>query len=369
MAREIRTLAERNRVFSLTFAASDFDRKLMETDTPECPTETVTAGKAARLLGVLLHPQLPACFAARSSGAFREKLLRILREQEIGAVHAEYSAMGQYLSVKKDFPGLKMTLVLHDVTAQSWERKRDRARGLKRLVLDLELKKILRTEGEYCRQADTVLVFNEKDRELTERLYGVKAKVINTYFGLEEGERSRRFEPEPHTVCFVGQMGRDENWKAAVRLVRIAEKVRERIPDLRVFIVGTNPPEELRKLAGDRVTVTGYVEDVDEYFERAALSVFPLELGAGIKVKVLRSLSLGTPVVTGAVGAEGIDPEGEVIRLAETDEEYRKAMTECLLDPEGLKERAARSEAFARERFGWQLTERVLEELYSGGET
>ena len=369
MAREIRTLSEKNRVFALSFAASAFDRELMKKDVPECPTETVEAGKAERLLGVLRHPLLPACFAARSSGEFRKKLLLALKEQKIDAIHAEYAAMGQYLDIKKDHPELKTTLVLHDVTAQSWERKRDAARGLRRLFLSFELARIRKYEGLYCRMADEVLTFNEKDRALTEQLYGVKARVINTWFGLEDDPAARAVPREAHSICFVGQMGREENWRAAMRLVRIAKSLREEFPDLKVYIVGTNPPEELRKLSGENVLVTGFVEDVDEYFRRSALSVFPLELGAGIKVKVLRSLALGTPVVTGAVGAEGIDREGTVICLAETDEEYKSAIRACLLDPEGLSERGKQSAEYVRRNFGWQRTREVFDELYNGGST
>ena len=47
---------------------------------------------------------------------------------------------------------------------------------------------------------------------------------------------------------FSGQMGRDENYLAAIRLIQIAARVKEQIPELQVYIVGNQPSEQLRQM-------------------------------------------------------------------------------------------------------------------------
>lgn len=90
---------------------------------------------------------------------------------------------------------------------------------------------------------------------------------------------------QPYTLCFLGQMGRDENYQAAMRLITIAERIKKQIPQLQIYIVGNRPPEKLKQKENQWIHVTGFVEDVDIYLKTAALAVFPLTLGAGIKTK------------------------------------------------------------------------------------
>ena len=257
------------------------------------------------------------------------------------------------------------------MTAQSYERKVKDSHGIKKAYLKFQLERILKKEGSYCRKADRVFTFNLKDKKLIKEKYGIQnCQVLNPYYGIED-EVIENAEPEaqiqPYTICFLGQMGRDENYQAAMRLITIAEKVKKQIPELQLYIVGNKPPEKLKQKENTWIHVTGFVEDVDIYLKTAALAVFPLTLGAGIKLKVLRSLALGTPVITGRVGAEGIDENYQVIIPAETDEEYEKQITEYLNDPEKCTFKVAESRDYIKEHFSWKISERILEEVYGDG--
>jgi glycosyltransferase involved in cell wall biosynthesis len=117
-------------------------------------------------------------------------------------------------------------------------------------------------------------------------------------------------------------------------------------------------------MQADYIHVTGFVEDVDHYLRKCQLAVFPLTLGAGIKIKVLRSLALGIPVITSRVGAEGIDEIGEVIVLAETDEDFEYKI-ECLLnDYNQVQGLSKKSQVYISENFGWEKSENILKDIY-----
>lgn len=161
-------------------------------------------------------------------------------------------------------------------------------------------------------------------------------------------------------ICFLGQMGRDENYLAAMRLIKIASRVKEQIPQLQVYIVGNQPPEQLRQMENDYIHVTGFVDDVDSYLKQAQAAVFPLTLGAGIKLKVLRSLAIGTPVITGSIGAEGIDEEGEIVVKAETDEEYEACILQLLRDSDRCRKLSVTGRQYVAERFAWKRVRRYL---------
>lgn len=371
MGKEIETLKKWHQVYVLTFEASEFDAGLKKEYAGDDHYHSVKINKFTRMVHVALEPWMPNYFAARSSFRFSWKLICLVKKYKIDAIHAEYASMGQYLWIRRLFPNLKFHITEHDMTAQSYERKVEDSHGIKKAYLKFQLERILKKEGSYCRKADRIFTFNLKDKKLIKEKYGIQnCQVLNPYYGIED-EVIENEEPEaqiqPYTICFLGQMGRDENYQAAMRLITIAEKVKKQVPELQLYVVGNKPPEKLKQKENTWVHVTGFVEDVDIYLKTAALAVFPLTLGAGIKLKVLRSLALGTPVITGRVGAEGIDENYQVIIPAETDEEYEKQITEYLNDPEKRTFKVAESRDYIKEHFSWKISERILEEVYGDG--
>jgi O-antigen biosynthesis protein len=82
--------------------------------------------------------------------------------------------------------------------------------------------------------------------------------------------------------------------------------------------------------------VVGYVPDLTPYFDSALVFVAPLRFGAGMKGKVGQSLVHGLPVVSTAIGAEGMSlVDGEHLLMAETAEEFAEAVL-SLLEDDGL---------------------------------
>ena len=368
MGKQIETLRQWNTVYVLSFEASEYDRKLREKLEKDGFCRSIKISRMRRLAHMLAEPWMPNYFAARSSIRFAVIMIYMVRKYKIDAIHAEYASMGQYYWIKKLFPELKFNMTEHDMTAQSYERKVNDSKGIKKVYLKSQLKKVLRKEGKYCRQVDCLFTFNEKDKNLIEKQYGRSdCKVLNPYYGLDDGVGSQ--EPDDGVrkqgmICFLGQMGRDENYLAAIRLIQIAARVKEQIPELQVYIVGNQPSEQLRQMENDYIHVTGFVDDVDLYLKQAQAAVFPLTLGAGIKLKVLRSLAIGTPVITGSIGAEGIDEEGEVIVKAETDEEYEVCIQQLLRDSGRCRRLSEAGRRYVAERFAWKKSEEILEQVY-----
>ena len=112
-------------------------------------------------------------------------------------------------------------------------------------------------------------------------------------------------------ILFFGAMSRPENYLSAIWFI---ENVMPLLNDLdvRFVIVGSKPPEELKRFKSDRIVITGFVNDTLPYFESSMCLVAPLVLGAGIKVKILEAMSSGIPVLTNDIGIEGIEIEDNV---------------------------------------------------------
>ena len=75
----------------------------------------------------------------------------------------------------------------------------------------------------------------------------------------------------------------------------------------------------------------GFIEDISTYVSERGILVSPIKSGSGIRVKILEMMSLGVPVITTSLGAQGIQAEGNLI-IANTDKEIKKSIIQLKND-------------------------------------
>ncbi|MEI7690672.1 MAG: glycosyltransferase [bacterium] len=108
-------------------------------------------------------------------------------------------------------------------------------------------------------------------------------------------------------VFFLGGFNHAPNANAVVWFKKeIYPYLKEK--DIKVTIVGSNVPEEIKKLEEKDFVIQGFLSDqeLDDLFNRSKVFVSPLRYGAGFKGKIAKSLSRGLPVVSTSIGAEGM---------------------------------------------------------------
>jgi polysaccharide biosynthesis protein PslH len=82
--------------------------------------------------------------------------------------------------------------------------------------------------------------------------------------------------------------------------------IRNKIPEIKFYIVGRNPGAPIKRLASDLIFVTGEVVNVQDYLSKSDVVVVPILTGAGMRIKILEAFAMGKAVVSTSVGAEGI---------------------------------------------------------------
>src|ERR1035438_3754043 len=88
-------------------------------------------------------------------------------------------------------------------------------------------------------------------------------------------------------LVFVGSM----DWMPNIDgvnyfLDEIFPLIRRKRPACSLTIVGRRPPASLQGRAGAQVRITGTVEDVRPYLWDAAVSIVPLRIGGGTRLKI-----------------------------------------------------------------------------------
>ncbi|MCE4027301.1 glycosyltransferase family 4 protein [Microbacterium sp. Au-Mic1] len=166
-------------------------------------------------------------------------------------------------------------------------------------------------------------------------------------------------------AVFVAAFDRRENVEAAVWLLdEVWPSVCAALPEAALMLVGVHPPESLYHRAAliSGVTVTGYVDDLDEVYDTASAALVPLHSGAGVKFKTIDALLRGLPVIATTVGAEGITDDDGRHPFPVTDDprEFAAAVVTAL---GGASASDSEVTEWARTRYGTDRYARRLVEL------
>jgi glycosyltransferase involved in cell wall biosynthesis len=226
-----------------------------------------------------------------------------------------------------------------------------------------EADKMMAHELDIFRRADATIVHSSAEAEILVKDHGVRNLHVFPW-AIDIRGTERGFE-ERCDICFIGGYQHVPNVDAAVYFINeILPLINNNLPDVKFYAIGSNPPERLKKLASDKVVVTGYVDDLDSLIDKMRVSVAPLRYGAGIKGKVATTLSAGLPCVATAIAAEGMGLEdAENIILADTESDFANAVVDLYKD-EGLWARVSLNGIYFAERmYGFGKGLRIIEEI------
>lgn len=230
-------------------------------------------------------------------------------------------------------------------------------RGLARTYLGREARLLARMERRAAAVANTILATSDGDAAhfagLGARNVAVVPNAVDCA-AFDAEPRGRRSGPP--RILYVGAL----SWPPNVSAVRflateVLPQVRQRLPDACLTIVGKDPGAEVLALGRrEGVVVAANVPDVKMYFRAASLLAVPLESGGGTRLKILEAFAAGLPVVSTAVGCEGLRvTDGQQLVVAERPE-FAEAIVSLLLNPARAQDLARRARELVRLEYDWQ---------------
>jgi glycosyltransferase involved in cell wall biosynthesis len=208
-----------------------------------------------------------------------------------------------YDLLRRGYPEAR--IIFHDVDLHYLRLER-RAEVLSDRSLRIEAEVIHDRELELFAKVDCSVVTTQAEREIIQSQIPLDNVIVYPY--TIDVRRTQRPYTDRRHLCFFGGYAHDPNVDAVIYFVRdIWPLVRPRLPsDAKFFIVGPDPSESLVRLACDDIVVTGHHPRLDDLLDDCRLSVVPLRYGAGIKGKLVKSLSSGLPSVATRIAVEGM---------------------------------------------------------------
>jgi polysaccharide biosynthesis protein PslH len=314
---------------------------------------------ALQLLEGLASP-IPVAGARYRSAAMRDTIEKVVSANDFDAKVCDFL-----------FPSINIadlrtwTLFQHNVESVIWERHAQSGRtAAHRAYFNLQAKRMFQWEQNVCRSVSQVIAVSETDEKLMRSRFGIEqVSSVPTGVDVEYFER-----PESSSVLydlvFVGSM----DWMPNIDGMRwfladVFPLIRRQKPDCRLAIVGRNPPQALLDAAKDsHITVTGTVPDVRPFLWQSAISVVPLRVGGGTRLKIFEAMAAGTPVVSTTVGAEGLPVNhGKTIQIADTAQQFAEECLNLLAVPESRQTMAQQAMKLVVENYSWEQVTKGFE--------
>ncbi len=226
----------------------------------------------------------------------------------------------------------KNAIVIYDTVDLAFLRLSRMAEILNDSKLWVQADEMKKNELQLARISDITLVVSDNERQVLKRedhLLNVQViSLIHTVILPTKTFSERR------DLLFLGAFLHKPNPDAALWFIKdIFPRIKTKQPGIRVYIVGDRPTKEILSLSSDDVIVTGYVQDLSEYFNNCRVFVAPLRFGAGVKGKINQSMSRGLPVVTTNIGAEGMGIiDGENVLIANNPELFSQKVIQLYND-------------------------------------
>ena len=312
-----------------------------------------------------LFSPVPVSIRMRRSARMYGTVRELLRWESYDALVCDF------LTPAINLPDLgRWILFQHNVETMIWRRAAERARHpLSRAYFALQARRMFEHERRICRAVRHVVAVSETDAAWMRENFGVAAvSSVPTGVDVEYFARPASTEPVADLV-FVGSMDWLANIDGVTWFLReVLPLIRARRPRTSVAIVGRNPSAEIRRWAerDPLLRVTGTVPDVRPYFWGAPVSIVPLRIGGGTRLKIFEAMAAGAAVVSTAIGAEGLEVRpGVDLRLADGSEDFARHCLELLGDREASDRMAAAARAHVTARFSWSSVAAQFQEILS----
>ncbi len=328
-------------------------------------------GFAGQLLQGFISP-VPVAVQRYTSKRMKRQIETLLAAEKFDSLVCDF------LFPAPNIPDIsRCVLFQHNVESIIWQRHVEQAtNAAKRAYLRVQWRRMEAFEGAVCRRAGHIVAVSSADRESMRRLFGAKCvSAVDTGVAMSYFSPQAAGGPKERTIfadlIFTGSMDWLPNTDAVQFFVaEILPHIRKERPKCRVIIAGRRPTSAIRGLSerDSGIEVTGTVPDVRPYLWGSTISIVPLRIGGGTRLKIFEAMAAKTAVVSTSIGAEGLPViDGQHIAIADEPEVFARRCLDLLGDAQKRRQMADQACELVSSRFSWDRIAREFESALEAG--
>jgi len=276
------------------------------------------------------------------SRSVQKSIDRLLDKQPMEIVFCFSSPTAEYLyrsrHYHKNLRKANWIMDLVDVDSYKWKQYSEKYGFPMKWVYKLEAKFLLTYEKRISMEFQHILLSTEAEKSLfsqfvsTSNLHAIVNGVDFKFFSPLHQTPIHKDNP---VITFTGAMDYYPNVEGVLWFVeKVFPLILKEVPNVTFYIVGRQPTTEIKALASKKgIIVTGFVEDVRDYYALADVCLIPLLIARGIQNKVLEAMAMGKATVCTPNALEGIEViPGKDLLLAKDEKSFTASVTKLILD-------------------------------------
>jgi glycosyltransferase involved in cell wall biosynthesis len=295
------------------------------------------------------------------SNTAKRKIQRLVRKIYPDHIYCFMIRMAEYVKKYKD---CHKTLDYQDVLSMGMKRRYEKAPFWKKPVFVYEYQALKRYEKNIFSCFTNKTIITGIDRDLIPHPQKQYIQVIPNGIDFEKF-RYKRIKKE-YDLIFAGNMSYPPNVDAALFLAKsILPKLLLRFPKLKLCICGVNPVSSIKALICDNIEITGWVDDMSEYYAKSKIFIAPMQLGTGLQNKLLEAMAMRLPCVTSPLAGKPLDnaKHNQEFLICEKTDDYVEAVSILLSDKTFYKKIAQNGYEFVNTNYNWEEVGKRLEEV------
>ena len=300
------------------------------------------------------------------SKSFANKIIDVLSKDTFDIIQVESIFLAPYVPVIRSHTNTPIVMRAHNVEYMIWRKLAlSTSSPLKRWYIKKLALSLRAYELEHVNDFDGIVCVTDLDAD-TFRREGCRRPIMVRPFGIDP-KPAINTNVEPYSLFHIAAMDWQPNLDGVNWFLdKVWPLIHNKLPQVNLYLAGRKMPETLLTLKLDGVHVVGEVPDAFEFMASKQINIVPLLAGSGIRVKIIEAMSIGKPVISTTIGAEGIKyTDGKDILIANTPEEFMHQIERCLNTPQLLEHIGSNAHSLAMKEYDNNALSKRLVDFYN----
>jgi glycosyltransferase involved in cell wall biosynthesis len=290
----------------------------------------------------------------------QRKIDNLLKKINPDRIYAQLIRVAEYVK----HSSIQKTLDYQDVFSKGMSRRAKNAPWYSKYLFNMEYRRTAKYETAIFPYFDEHTIITGVDRDLIPHPNFRSIHVVAN--GVDFETFKYNGEKKIHDLIFTGNMSYVPNIEAAEYLANVIfPALQKEIPNINLVICGANPVSRVKNLANEKITVTGWVDSIADYYAQSKIFIAPMHLGTGLQNKILEAMAIGLPCVTSTLAGKPLQniTAGQDILICSTLTGYVEAVKLLLSSPEVYDEISQNAYNYVRSNYSWEKTTESLEKI------
>lgn len=287
------------------------------------------------------------------------KLKSFAKEHHPDQVFCHLIRMGEYAAA---LPKIESIIDYMDAFSKGLERQSAFSIWWEKYFILMEYKRVLQYEANVYPNFKHHLIISAQDRNFINHVDRQSITVVGN--GVEFGYFIPTNSNKKYDLLFVGNMAYPPNIEAAIYAAKkILPLVHQTNPGVTFMIAGAEPVKKVSALVTDKITVSGWVDDVRTVFATSRIMIAPMLISIGLQNKILQAMAMKIPCVISTLANNALGAPDDCVCVADNEQDYADHILYLLNEPAKANMMAMRAYEFVKANYDWDRSADIISNL------